>query len=48
MDLIFAMFELAIALLMLGVLALGLALAAVSICIMIGHKNENGVQHESD
>lgn len=37
MELIFAMFELAIGLLMLGVFALGIALASLAVCFMLGH-----------
>lgn len=38
MGLIFSIFELTIGLLMLGVFALGIALASVAVCFMISHR----------
>ena len=38
MIMVFAIFELTIGLLLLGVFALGIALASVAVCFMISHK----------
>lgn len=38
MEVIFAVFELTIRLLLLGVFALGIALASVAVCFMISHR----------